>query len=544
MTMTAELSDVFRTKREGVGFVLDAVEAVSRAPVRVFTTAGEFVDPAAARARPLDAAASNWVATAMLVGRFLPDALLVDVGSTTTDVIPVTGGRVAALGRTDPERLLAGELVYTGALRTNVAAIVRRVPLRGGECPVASELFAQSGDAHVLLGSLAPEDYTCPTPDGRPPTPEFAGERLARVVCADGEMLGAGEIRAIAAAVAEAQVEEIAAALGRVARRLAGPAPVITTGLGSLPRAPGRRARRAAGQGPRRRPRGRRRHRRPRRRRRLAAPRRGQTLTSKQLRAAPARIVRKSRPDPEWVIKVGGSLGARPARLRRLMGTLATAARRHWLVVVPGGGGFADEVRRADRRFALGDSAAHWMAILAMDQYGYLLARLAPGAALVRSRRELAPGRLNVLAPSAWLLGADPLPHSWDVTSDSIAAWIARALRARRLMLVKHVDGFIGTPARAAKPRARVRRSRWRGTRLRRGGPVLRPGAGSGHRLLARPGHAARSGSRACSRPVGPTGPRSSGSAKPAGAGMSAEEAKRRRAHLRTRSAECVAERA
>ena len=234
VTMTAELSDVFRTKREGVGFVLDAVEAVSRAPVRVFTTAGEFVDPAAARARPLDAAASNWVATAMLVGRFLPDALLVDVGSTTTDVIPVTGGRVAALGRTDPERLLAGELVYTGALRTNVAAIVRRVPLRGGECPVASELFAQSGDAHVLLGSLAPEDYTCPTPDGRPPTPEFAGERLARVVCADGEMLGAGEIRAIAAAVAEAQVEEIAAALGRVSRRLVGPVPVITTGLGAF----------------------------------------------------------------------------------------------------------------------------------------------------------------------------------------------------------------------------------------------------------------------------------------------------------------------
>ncbi len=144
------------------------------------------------------------------------------------------------------------------------------------------------------------------------------------------------------------------------------------------------------------------------------------------------------------MIKVGGSLGARPAQLRRLLETLAAAARRHWLVVVPGGGSFADEVRRADRRFALGDSAAHWMAILAMDQYAYLLARLAPGAALVRSRRELSPGRLNVLAPSAWLLRADPLPHSWDVTSDSIAAWVAHALRVRRLMLVKHVDGFIG----------------------------------------------------------------------------------------------------
>ena len=111
---------------------------------------------------------------------------------------------------------------------------MRRVPLRGGQCPVASELFAVSGDVHVLLGNLAADDYTCPTPDGRPPTQEFAGERLARVVCADGEMLGAEEIRAIAATVAEAQVEEIAEALGRVARRLLRPAPVIATGLGSF----------------------------------------------------------------------------------------------------------------------------------------------------------------------------------------------------------------------------------------------------------------------------------------------------------------------
>jgi aspartokinase-like uncharacterized kinase len=148
---------------------------------------------------------------------------------------------------------------------------------------------------------------------------------------------------------------------------------------------------------------------------------------------------------PDWVIKVGGSLAARPTRLRRLMETLADAGRRHRLVALPGGGSFADEVRRADHRFRLGDSAAHWMAILAMDQYGHLLAGLAPGAALVRSRRELAPGRLNVLLPSAWLRRVDPLPHSWDVTSDSIAAWVARALGARRLMLVKHEDGFIGS---------------------------------------------------------------------------------------------------
>ena len=234
VTMTAELSDVFRTKREGVHFVLDAVEAVSRAPVSVFTTAGGLVDTATARARPLDVAASNWVATALLVGRFLPDALVVDIGSTTTDVVPVVGGRVVAAGRTDPERLLAGELVYTGVVRTNVAAMVRSVPFRGGQCPVASELFAVSGDVHVLLGALAPDDYTGPTPDGRPPDPEFAAERLARVVCADREMLDAEEIRAIATAVARAQVEEVAAAITRVARRVERPLPVITTGLGGF----------------------------------------------------------------------------------------------------------------------------------------------------------------------------------------------------------------------------------------------------------------------------------------------------------------------
>lgn len=148
-------------------------------------------------------------------------------------------------------------------------------------------------------------------------------------------------------------------------------------------------------------------------------------------------------PRPEWVLKVGGSLVGRPTALRRLMESLGRVARRRHLVVVPGGGRFADEVRRADRRFELGDSAAHWMAILAMDQYAYVLARLAPGAVVVRGPRDLRPGRLDVLAPSAWLLRADPLPHSWAVTSDSIAAWVAAALQVRRLVLVKHVDGFL-----------------------------------------------------------------------------------------------------
>src|SRR5262249_62433584 len=92
-------------------------------------------------------------------------------------------------------------------------------------------------------------------------------------------------------------------------------------------------------------------------------------------------------------------------------------------------------------RLTLRDSAAHWMAILAMDQYAQVIAARAAGAALVAARDEVASaiegGRLPVLAPSHWLRDADPLPHSWDVTSDSIAAWVAGAVGARRLVLVK-----------------------------------------------------------------------------------------------------------
>lgn len=169
---------------------------------------------------------------------------------------------------------------------------------------------------------------------------------------------------------------------------------------------------------------------------------------------------------PEAVIKVGGNLSRRPATLGRLMPALASLARARTLVVVPGGGRFADEVRRADRRFALGNSPSHWMAILAMDQYAYLLAHLAGGAVLVRGPGEIGGGRLNVLAPSSWLGRADPLPHSWQVTSDSIAAWVACRLRAKMLVLAKDVDGLFDRDPKGGGPahlQPRVARDRLRG---------------------------------------------------------------------------------
>src|SRR5215203_4287388 len=233
ITMTAELSDAFRTKREGVAFVLDAAQdALGARPLRVLTVAGELVPVEAARTRPWDVAAANWVATALAVAGAHPDALLIDIGSTTTDIVPIAAGRVAASGHNDLERLMTGELVYTGVLRTNLAAIAPRVPVRGGWCPVSSESFAISADVHLVLGRLAQEAYDCPTPDGRPATVEFARERIVRLVCADVEELDGGEVDAIAAFLYGEQLRQIEEAARRVQRPLPLVAPVIAVGSG------------------------------------------------------------------------------------------------------------------------------------------------------------------------------------------------------------------------------------------------------------------------------------------------------------------------
>jgi (4-(4-[2-(gamma-L-glutamylamino)ethyl]phenoxymethyl)furan-2-yl)methanamine synthase len=235
LTTTAELVDVFASKREGVLYVLDAAaEALADRPLRVMTTDGELIGLDEARAEPLRCAAANWMATGLMVARSLPDAILIDCGGTTTDLIPIANAEVAAAGRTDVERMLAGELVYTGALRTNVAAVLSHVPIGGQSCPVASELFAITADAHLLRGNLTPEQCTCTFPDGRGTSDGEVRSRLARVVCADPEQLIDGDLEGIAAAVEEAQVAAIAAAIARVATRLPDGAPVLAVGVGAF----------------------------------------------------------------------------------------------------------------------------------------------------------------------------------------------------------------------------------------------------------------------------------------------------------------------
>jgi aspartokinase-like uncharacterized kinase len=155
------------------------------------------------------------------------------------------------------------------------------------------------------------------------------------------------------------------------------------------------------------------------------------------------------------VVKVGGGLGrgAGDDALRALCTRLGELGARHPLLVVPGGAWFADAVRDADRRFGLPATTSHHMAVLGMEQFGWLLSALIPGA--VRSTQPRADARATtVLLPAR--LALDELPASWQVTSDSIAAWVAGQAAADRLVLVKEVDGlFAQWPAHGA-PIARM----------------------------------------------------------------------------------------
>jgi 5-(aminomethyl)-3-furanmethanol phosphate kinase len=158
------------------------------------------------------------------------------------------------------------------------------------------------------------------------------------------------------------------------------------------------------------------------------------------------------------VVKVGGGLAreAGDGALRALCAQIARAGARHPLLVVPGGAHFADTVREHDRRFGLRPQTAHRMAILAMDQFGWALADLIPGA---ERRVDLGPvraGVVSVLLPTALLAESDPLPESWAVTSDSIAAWVAGAAGAGRLVLVKPVAGLYHSWPPAGEPIAQL----------------------------------------------------------------------------------------
>jgi (4-(4-[2-(gamma-L-glutamylamino)ethyl]phenoxymethyl)furan-2-yl)methanamine synthase len=230
VSMTAELVDAYKTKVEGVLDISLKSENAFNVPVGFVGLDGiikrhELVN------EPMKAAAANWIATAPLAAKINPNSILIDTGSTTTDIIPIKNGLECATGRSDLERLKTGELVYSGTLRTNVVALIDKAPLNGTMARVASELFAVTGDVHMVLGNITETDYTSDTMDGAGKTVTDCMRRISRVVCGDLDVMTRDDIEKIAVYIYSEQVRKISEALLEVSERT-GLEHVVTTGLG------------------------------------------------------------------------------------------------------------------------------------------------------------------------------------------------------------------------------------------------------------------------------------------------------------------------
>jgi len=230
VTMTGELCDCFPTRRDGVRHILAAVEQVfPAARTRVWSTTGEFLTLHESNNHPLLVAAANWHALGTFAGRFAPHgaALLIDTGSTTTDVIPLSNGSDVSGYHTDTERMRWGELVYTGARRTPVCAIL------GSR--VAAELFATTLDVYLRLGMIPEEPSNLSTADGRPASKKDAHARLSRMLCGDSETISEDSTEILARSVFQEQKAMIVQAMSVVAMRLdSPPRTMIVSGSGEF----------------------------------------------------------------------------------------------------------------------------------------------------------------------------------------------------------------------------------------------------------------------------------------------------------------------
>jgi probable H4MPT-linked C1 transfer pathway protein len=230
-TMTGEIADCFASRAEGVAHIVAAVEAAAAAAGATpgiyllerqagQPLCGRIAPPAEAVARPLAAAASNWHAVARLAAACAPTerCLLMDIGSTTTDLVAIADGRPVPLAEDDAGRMATGELVYTGIERTPVAAIVRSLPHGDSRRPVSAERFADSRDAWIIADGLPEDPESGDTADGRPATRAAAQARLARMLLVEPAAFSAADAALAARWIVTAQARLVARCCDRVAR--------------------------------------------------------------------------------------------------------------------------------------------------------------------------------------------------------------------------------------------------------------------------------------------------------------------------------------
>ena len=235
-TMTGEMVDLFADREQGV-LRLAAALAESLGPsLRLYAGVTRFVLAHEASRHWHAIASANWQATGAVLASRVGDALLLDVGSTTTDVVPLRGGRVASQGMDDARRLACGELVYQGVVRTPLCALAARVPFEGELVNVMNEFFATTADVYRTTGELDPAHDQDATADGNGKDISATSRRLARMIGRDGRDRDPPAWLALARAWRTLQVADIEGQVARVAAAagLAGNTPVFGAGCGAF----------------------------------------------------------------------------------------------------------------------------------------------------------------------------------------------------------------------------------------------------------------------------------------------------------------------
>jgi probable H4MPT-linked C1 transfer pathway protein len=235
VTMTGELADTFASRRDGVEQLSTlAVRALAPAPVMLYAGRAGFISPDAAARHAEDVASANWHASAMLAANACGNAVFMDIGSTTTDVVPIMHGKVAARGYTDIERLSTGELVYTGLVRSFLMAVAPHAPFAGHWVPLINENFANMADVHRILGSLPDGADQMNTADGREKTVAASRVRLARMVGRDAGDADDAAWTALARWFAEAQIRAVVDGAMQVlsSAPMLDEAPIVGAGVG------------------------------------------------------------------------------------------------------------------------------------------------------------------------------------------------------------------------------------------------------------------------------------------------------------------------
>ena len=237
ITMTAELCDCFATKEQGVRTILEATRILADShQIFIWGTDCRFKSLSETLNDPERAAAANWLALAEVASRFAEtgSGLIIDIGSTTTDLIPLLNQRPALRGFTDTERLRSGELVYAGIRRTPLSALATEVFWKGSTTGLAAEYFASTHDIYLILGDISPDPIDTSTADGRPATVAAARDRLARMVGADRNSFSEADALELSQALDHALCERLLRSAQKAMGSQDPPQSVLVSGSGTF----------------------------------------------------------------------------------------------------------------------------------------------------------------------------------------------------------------------------------------------------------------------------------------------------------------------